>query len=242
MSNGHHPSGLSRAENALQVLILVAIGAMAGAASFTHVHDWTMDHAADGTHDWFGWANAVISELMPLAAGLEIRRRRQIGAPIGYPVALLAGSALFSLAAQVAQATPSMSGWVLAALPAIGFMALMKLVLGGRPAETIEADETVSNAPTANPSRPAADPAQSQAPAPAPAAAPARKATRKAARKTAKRDTGQAIAALLDKHPDLTQAEIAARLKVTDRTVRRYLNNLSPAEHTEPAPALAAVS
>ncbi len=49
---------------------------MAGAASFSHVHDWTMDNAPAGTGSWFGWANAMVSELIPLAAGLEARRRK----------------------------------------------------------------------------------------------------------------------------------------------------------------------
>ena len=47
------------------------------AASFTHVHDWTMRNAPPGTGSWFGWANAVISELTPTAAGIEIRRRKR---------------------------------------------------------------------------------------------------------------------------------------------------------------------
>jgi hypothetical protein len=36
-----------------------------------------MDNSPDGTDDWFGWANAVISELVPVAALLTIRRRRR---------------------------------------------------------------------------------------------------------------------------------------------------------------------
>ena len=31
-----------RVENVTQVVILLLVGGMAGAASFTHVHDWTM--------------------------------------------------------------------------------------------------------------------------------------------------------------------------------------------------------
>lgn len=44
-----------RAESAARVLILLAIGGMAGAAAFTHVHDLTVAH---GQSDWIGWANA----------------------------------------------------------------------------------------------------------------------------------------------------------------------------------------
>ena len=89
----------------VQVLILLAIGGMAGAASFTHVHDWTMHNAPPGTGGWFGWANAVISELTPTAAGLEIRRRKRHHRPITYPMAVLIAAAALSLTAQVAEAT-----------------------------------------------------------------------------------------------------------------------------------------
>jgi hypothetical protein len=40
-----------------------------------------------------------------------------------------------------------------------------------------------------------------------------------------KRDTGKAVARLRTRHPHLTAAEIAKRLGVTDRTVRRHLSN-----------------
>ena len=117
-------------EDRIQVLILLAIGSMAGAASFTHMHDWTMDHAPVGTHDWFGWANAVISELTPLAAGLEMRRRRRVGQPVGYPMVVLLAAVALSLSAQIAQANPSISSRLLSAVPAIAFLAVVKLVLG----------------------------------------------------------------------------------------------------------------
>ncbi|HEV3382144.1 MAG TPA: hypothetical protein VG142_14365 [Trebonia sp.] len=43
-----------RFEGLVQVLILIAIAGMAGAASFTHVHNWTMSSAPHGTGSWFG--------------------------------------------------------------------------------------------------------------------------------------------------------------------------------------------
>jgi len=122
-----------RAEGLAQVAILLAVGVMAGAASFTHVHDWTMHNAPAGTPGWFGWANAVISELTPLAAGLEIRRRRGHGQPVGYPMIVLVAAVTLSLSAQVAEAKPSPSGWLLSAVPALAFLALAKLVIS-RPA------------------------------------------------------------------------------------------------------------
>ena len=73
------PTRAERVESALQLLILLGMGGMAGAASFTHVHDLTVEH---GQPSWFGWVNAVVVELTSVAAGLEIRRRRRTGQPV----------------------------------------------------------------------------------------------------------------------------------------------------------------
>ncbi|MFF0174786.1 hypothetical protein [Micromonospora profundi] len=127
------PAG-TRLEGLVLVLILITVGGSAGAASFTHVHDWTMANSPANTPGWFGWANAVISELVPIAALLTIRRRRRVGAPIGYPMTLLIAAAGLSLAAQLAVAKPGPSGWLLSAVPALAFMALVKLVLAPTPA------------------------------------------------------------------------------------------------------------
>ena len=105
------------------------IAGMAGAASFTHVHDWTMRNAPPGTGSWFGWANAIISELTPTAAGIEIRRRKRQHRPVTYPMAILIAAAALSLAAQVSQARHTLAGWLASAVPALAFLALTKLVL-----------------------------------------------------------------------------------------------------------------
>ena len=157
-----------RIENTIQLLILLLIGGMAGAASFTHVHDWTMHNAPAGTGGWFGWANAVISELTPTAAGLEIRRRKRQHRSITYPMAVLIAAAALSLSAQVAQAKPSLTGWLLAAVPALAFLALSKLVLS-RTSTRPEGTGPCATAETANAtSAPTAD-----GPTPTPTAAPA---------------------------------------------------------------------
>ena len=110
-------SRTGRTETIAQVLILLLIAGMAGAASFTHVHDWTMRNAPPGTGSWFGWANAVISDLTPTAAGIKIRRRKRHRQPIGYPMSVLIAAAILSLAAQVAQARPTIAGWISSAVP-----------------------------------------------------------------------------------------------------------------------------
>ncbi|MFF5219236.1 DUF2637 domain-containing protein [Micromonospora sp. NPDC000442] len=126
-------SNAQRVEGVVLVLIVLVVGGLAGAASFTHVHDWTMANSPAGTGDWFGWANAAISELLPLAALLTIRQRRRTGGPIGYPMFLLVCAVALSLAAQLAVAKPGLSGWLLSAVPALAFLGLSKLVFSTAP-------------------------------------------------------------------------------------------------------------
>ncbi|WP_431893163.1 DUF2637 domain-containing protein [Micromonospora haikouensis] len=127
-----------RVEGVVLMLIVLTVGGLAGAASFTHVHDWTMANSPTGTGDWFGWANAAISELLPLAALLTIRRRRRTGGPVGYPLFLLVCAIALSLAAQLAVAKPSLSGWLLSAVPALAFLGLSKLVFSTAPTVPVD--------------------------------------------------------------------------------------------------------
>jgi hypothetical protein len=117
-----------RASNGLLIIIVLAVGTMAGAASFRHVHDWTMHNSPTNTPGWFGWANAVITELIPTAALIIIAQRRKNGGHIGYPMFLLIAAVSLSLTAQLAVALPTVFGWMVSALPSLAFFALSKLV------------------------------------------------------------------------------------------------------------------
>ena len=145
-----------RTETIAQVFILLLIAGMAGAASFTHVHDWTMRNAPPGTGSWFGWANAVISDLTPTAAGIEIRRRKRHHQPISYPMTVLIAAAILSLAAQVAQARPTIAGWISSAVPALAFLALTKLILGRTTTTPDAQPPTAATAPATVPAAAAA--------------------------------------------------------------------------------------
>jgi uncharacterized membrane protein len=136
-------------EGLVLVTILVTVGFLAGLASFTHVKDWTLDNSPAGTGAWFGWANAAISELIPIAALLTIRRRKRTGQPIGYPMFLLVAAVCLSLAAQLAVAKPGLSGWLLSAVPALAFLGLSKLVLAPTPAPTPVSSPTADGVPPA---------------------------------------------------------------------------------------------
>jgi hypothetical protein len=177
------PARAQQVECLVLIAILVTVGGFAGLASFTHVKDWTLDNSPTGTGAWFGWANAAISELIPIAALLTIRRRKRTGQPIGYPMSLLVAAVALSLAAQLAVAKPGLSGWLLSAVPALAFLGLSKLVLAPTPTPAtpqttadvaVPVAETTPDTPPTIPTGPAtASPVQVRPPGlvPVPAAA-----------------------------------------------------------------------
>ena len=120
------PATRTSAEAVVQVVIMLAIGAAAGAASFTHVRAVAAAHGQGG---WLAWADAVVLELMSIASGLELRRRRRQHHSVAFPVIVLVCAVALSLAAQVVQAEASVIGWVAAALPALGFLTMVKIAL-----------------------------------------------------------------------------------------------------------------
>jgi hypothetical protein len=122
-----------RAEGVVQVVILLTIGGVAAAASFTHVHNVAAKHGQPG---WLAWADAVVLELMSIGTGLEIRRRHRTGRAAGFVLAVLIAAVALSLAAQVVEAEVSIVGWLAAALPALGFLACVKIVLTRTPTGT----------------------------------------------------------------------------------------------------------
>nr|WP_091598378.1 DUF2637 domain-containing protein [Micromonospora krabiensis] len=106
---------------------MLLIGGAAGAASFRHVHDVAAAHGQPG---WLAWADAVVLELASIAGGLELRRNRRSGKSVAFPATMLTVAVFLSLAAQVVEAQPSVIGWIAAALPALGFLAMVKIALG----------------------------------------------------------------------------------------------------------------
>ncbi|MGW5667043.1 DUF2637 domain-containing protein, partial [Micromonospora sp. NPDC003776] len=106
---------------------MLLIGGAAGAASFRHVHDVAAAHGQPG---WLAWADAVVLELASIAAGLELRRNRRLGKSATFPATVLTVAVFLSLSAQVVEAEASVIGWVAAALPALGFLTMVKIALG----------------------------------------------------------------------------------------------------------------
>ncbi|WP_130340390.1 DUF2637 domain-containing protein [Micromonospora kangleipakensis] len=105
---------------------MLTIGGAAGAASFTHVHNVAASHGQDG---WLAWADAIVLELMSIAAGLELRYRKRQHASTRFPATVLMCAVTLSIAAQVVEAEQSVIGWIAAALPALGFLVMTKIAL-----------------------------------------------------------------------------------------------------------------
>ncbi|MFI7541087.1 hypothetical protein [Actinoplanes sp. NPDC049599] len=196
------PARADRLQDGVLLLIVLLVGLMAGAASFTHVHDWTLAHSPADTPDWFGWANAIISELIPMAALIEIGRRRRANrhASVRYSMCLLVAAVGVSLTAQLAVAEKSPFGWMVSALPALAFFALSKLVFTATAPPRPTLNPVTADTPATSPAtssdttqaqvRPAAAPKKTRA-TPVKKATPAKKTP---ARTPAKKSTAPATA------------------------------------------------
>lgn len=121
------PSRFGDVEGLAQLGLTLAVGLVAAAASWSHVLDLATRHGQGG---WLAWAVAACIETSAISAGLEVRRCRRRGHRYGLPLLVLVGATALQLAAQVAQAERSGWGVVLAAVPAVTFLILVKLTLG----------------------------------------------------------------------------------------------------------------
>lgn len=119
----------TRVTATIQTAVTVALGGIGGSAGFIHTHEWATAH---GQHGWLAWADAVVIEGMAVVAGFEIHRDRHAGRSTGrvsLPQVVLVVAFLVQMAAQVALAERSVTGWLLAAMPALGFLTVVKLVM-----------------------------------------------------------------------------------------------------------------
>lgn len=91
-------SRAERWENRLQVAVMLAVGAVAAAASWSHVIGLAAAHGQDG---WLAVADAAVIESAAVSAGLEMRRRRRSGAPTRAVTVVLVVAVALQLAAHV---------------------------------------------------------------------------------------------------------------------------------------------
>jgi hypothetical protein len=71
----------------------------------------------------------VVLELMSIASGLEMRRRKRQQKPVLLPSAVLVCAVALSISAQVVEAERSVIGWIATAVPALGFLIMVKIAL-----------------------------------------------------------------------------------------------------------------
>lgn len=119
----------------IQTAVTIALGGIGGSAGFIHTHDWAMAHGQQG---WLAWADAVVIEGMAVVAGFEIHRdhtAHRAARKVTLPQVVLVVAFLIQMTAQVSQAEKSPEGWLLAAMPALGFLTVVKLAMRRIPAE-----------------------------------------------------------------------------------------------------------
>ncbi|MFI6992318.1 DUF2637 domain-containing protein [Nonomuraea wenchangensis] len=203
------------------VLILALI---AGAGSFTHIRDTASEHGQTG---WMSWAIAICIDLTCVMAARERQRDKKTGRtrrrPVSWPVLVLTGGIVLSLAANLAQATPTVWGWITAATPAGAFLVAVSML--ERRATTTSADTPQDVPQTSSPSAQTSSvvsaesrdvPARHDSPTPAPALVDY-------ARRVA--DEHRA------KHGELISADlIRARLGVSEQLATDLLHVLQPAQ------------
>jgi hypothetical protein len=107
---------------------VVVLAGIAAAGSFTHIRDTATDHGQQG---WMAWAIAVCIDLTCVMAAGERQRDKRTGRQTGrlsWPTLVLVGGVLLSLAANLAQADPSVWGWITAGTPALGFLVAVSML------------------------------------------------------------------------------------------------------------------
>jgi len=114
----------------IRIGVAVILGGIGAAAGFTHTHDWALSHGQTG---WLAWATAVVIEGMAVVAGFEIHHDRAAGRSFTLPATVLVFGVLVQMTAQVAEAEPTPAGWLVAAMPALGFLAVVKLLMRRTP-------------------------------------------------------------------------------------------------------------
>ncbi|CNF01505.1 Protein of uncharacterised function (DUF2637) [Mycobacterium tuberculosis] len=107
---------------------VVVLAGIAAAGSFTHIRDTATEH---GQRGWMAWAIAVCIDLTCVMAAGERQRDKTTGRNTGrlsWPTAVLVGGVLLSLAANLAQADPSVWGWITAGTPAGAFLVAVSML------------------------------------------------------------------------------------------------------------------
>ncbi|MEV6159455.1 DUF2637 domain-containing protein [Nonomuraea sp. NPDC052129] len=139
---------------------VIVLAAIAGAGSFTHIRDTATQHGQTG---WMSWAIAICIDLTCVMAARERQRDKKTGrvrrGPVSWPVLVLTGGIVLSLAANLQQADPTAWGRITAATPAAAFLIAVSML--ERRATQTRPEPSPDPAPSS-----ALVPASSYAPAP----------------------------------------------------------------------------
>ncbi|WP_134661661.1 MULTISPECIES: DUF2637 domain-containing protein [unclassified Amycolatopsis] len=219
MSTADSANATRRLVDIVRLLVAATLGLIGAAAGFTHTHDWAVHHGQTG---WIAWADAVVIEGIVIVAGFEVQRDHRTGRHrrFSFPLGVLVAGFGVQMTAQVALAEPTPAGWLVAAMPALGFLVVVKLLMRRAPDEPAPA---ATPAPAPAEPAPAAMPAEPEtapAPAPRPAARlklPPEIASRVHAAADAARDEGR----------DLTADDIRRAARVPDAMATRILADLT---------------
>jgi len=115
--------------HALDSAPVIVLAAIAGAGSFTHIHDTAAEHGQDGP---MAWAIAVCVDLTCVMAARERQRDKKSGRRrrglVSWPTLVLGGGVVLSLAANLAQADPSVWGRIVAGTPAGAFLVAVSML------------------------------------------------------------------------------------------------------------------
>lgn len=141
MSRG---GGHGSIEERVQVGLMLATGLAAAAFSWSHVLDLATEHGQGG---WRAWVVALVLETAAVSGGLEVRRRRRGGQEATVAMVALVVAVILQVAAQVAMAEATPWGVVLAVVPAVVFLLLVKIALARMP-EPLTARKRPSNVTT----------------------------------------------------------------------------------------------
>ncbi|PKV97700.1 uncharacterized protein DUF2637 [Amycolatopsis echigonensis] len=219
MSTADSANATRRLVDIVRLLVAATLGLIGAAAGFTHTHDWAVHHGQTG---WIAWADAVVIEGIVIVAGFEVQRDHRTGRHrrFSFPLGVLVAGFGVQMTAQVALAEPTPAGWLVAAMPALGFLVVVKLLMRRAPDEPAPATPP---APAPAEPAPAAMPAEAET-APAPPVRPAARlklppeiASRVHAAADAARDEGR----------DLTADDIRRVARVPDAMAARIVADLT---------------
>ncbi|MGK3201063.1 DUF2637 domain-containing protein [Amycolatopsis sp. MEPSY49] len=225
MSTADSTNRTRRLVDTIRILVAVVLGTIGAAAGFTHTHDWAVHHGQLG---WTAWADAVVIEGIVIVAGFEIQRDHRAGGTrkLTFPLAVLVAGFGVQMAAQVALAEPTPAGWLVAAMPALGFLVVVKLLMRRAPAP----ETTVAPGPAADPvpvtvTASRTDVVTHPAPAPATVVAPARPRLKLPAELTSRINTVAETAR--SEGRELTIEEIRRVVRVPEPMAAQILHELT---------------